>query len=270
MTVEEYQEKKQAKIDRYRDLADKNKNEAENLWNQGSNMASVIPFGQPILVGHHSENRDRNYRNKIDNKFRKSIEIEEKATYYEEKAERMESNSTIFTDDPEAGGKLAEKIKRLENNQIIMKSANKIIKSNKPDAVKIDELVKLNFTESQAVKLLNPTNFGGAGFPCFTLTNNNANINRLKKRLNYVEKLASVGTSEIEINGIKIVDNQDQNRLQIFFPDIPSPEVRSELKHSGFRWSPTNKAWQSYRSASANWKAKQIVNKLNEVKNGLE
>jgi len=265
MTIEEYQERKQSKIDRYKELAEKNKNEASSLWDQGEKMASVIPFGQPILVGHHSEGRDRNYRAKIDNKFRKSIETEEKATYYEEKAERMENNNSIFSDDPEAGEKLAEKIKRLEHNQEIMKSVNKIIKSNKPDAVKIDELIKLNFTESQAVKLLQPDFCGRVGFPSYALTNNNANINRLKKRLNYVEKLASVETSEIEINGIKIVDNQDLNRLQIFFPDIPSPEIRSELKHSGFRWSPTNKAWQSYRSASANWKAKQIVNKLNEV-----
>lgn len=265
MTVEEYQEKKQSKIDRYKELAEKNKNEASALWDQGNKMASVIPFGQPILVGHHSENRDRNYRNKIDNKFRKSIEIEEKATYYEEKAEKMESNNAIFTDDPEASEKIADKIKRLENNQNIMKLSNKIIKSNKPDAVKIDELIKLNFTESQAVKLLLPDFCGRLGFPSYALTNNNANINRLKKRLNYVEKLASVGTSEIEINGVKIIDNQDANRLQIFFPDIPSPEIRTELKRSGFRWSPTNKAWQSYRSASANWKAKEIVNKLNEV-----
>ena len=28
-------------------------------------MASVIPFGQPILVGHHSERRDRSYRDRI-------------------------------------------------------------------------------------------------------------------------------------------------------------------------------------------------------------
>lgn len=265
MTIEEYQERKQSKIDRYRELAEKNKNESSALWDQGNKMASVIPFGQPILVGHHSENRDRNYRNKIDNKFRKSIEIEEKATYYEEKAERMESNNAIFSDDPEAGEKIAEKIKRLENNQNIMKLSNKIIKSNKPDAVKIDELIKLNFTESQAVKLLAPDFCGRLGFPSYALTNNNANINRLKKRLTYVEKLASVETSEIEINGVKIVDNQDANRLQIFFPNIPSPEIRTELKRSGFRWSPTNKAWQSYRSAQANWKAKEIVNKLNEV-----
>ena len=28
----------------------------------GDKALSVIPFGQPILIGHHSEKRDRNYR----------------------------------------------------------------------------------------------------------------------------------------------------------------------------------------------------------------
>lgn len=50
-------------------------------------MASIIPFGQPILVGHHSEQRDRNYRDRIHNTFGKAFAEQDKAAYYHSKAE---------------------------------------------------------------------------------------------------------------------------------------------------------------------------------------
>jgi hypothetical protein len=50
-------------------------------------MASIIPFGQPILGGHHSEKRDRNYRDKIHNTYGKAFELQDKVGYYKDKAE---------------------------------------------------------------------------------------------------------------------------------------------------------------------------------------
>jgi hypothetical protein len=62
MTVDQYEEKKQAKIERLEDAANRAQGNANSLHAQAQSMASVIPFGQPILVGHHSEGRDRRYR----------------------------------------------------------------------------------------------------------------------------------------------------------------------------------------------------------------
>jgi hypothetical protein len=67
--------------------AEKAETRSEQLYNNAKDMASVIPFGQPILVGHYSERRDRNYRARIDNKFRQSFQEQDKANYYEQKAE---------------------------------------------------------------------------------------------------------------------------------------------------------------------------------------
>ena len=62
---------------------------------------------------------------------------------------------------------------------------------------------------------------------------------------------------EFEFYGGKIVDNIPENRLQIFFDDKPEAEVRTRLKRNGFRWAPSNGAWQSYRNHhTLNW-AKQ-------------
>lgn len=43
---------------------------------------------------------------------------------------------------------------------------------------------------------------------------------------------------------IKIVNNTALKRVQLFFPDKPSDDVRSDLKAHGWRWSPRNFCWQ--------------------------
>ena len=74
-----YEIKKQARIDRLRERADKARKEASSRYETARKMGSVIPMGQPILVGHHSEKRDRNYRARIDTNYRKGYEAGEKA-----------------------------------------------------------------------------------------------------------------------------------------------------------------------------------------------
>ena len=74
-----YQQMREAKQARYEELAEKNHKLANEQFEQAIKMGEVIPFGQPILVGHHSERGDRNYRKKIDRKMEKSFETNDKA-----------------------------------------------------------------------------------------------------------------------------------------------------------------------------------------------
>ena len=60
-----YEERRQGRIDRLHSRAEKAQTNSNTLYTDGQKMASVIPFGQPILVGHHSEKGDRAFRNKI-------------------------------------------------------------------------------------------------------------------------------------------------------------------------------------------------------------
>ena len=257
MTPEEYQERKQAKIDRCRELATKKGDNADALYNEAKRMSDVIPFGQPILVGHHSEGRDRNFRNRIHNKFGKSFEEQGKSDYYEKKADRLENNNSISSDDPEAVIKLKEKIKGLEDSQELMKKVNSEYK-------KTQDLNKTSLDPKMVADILRTWEimpyYKGKPFQSYSLSNNNGNIKRCKDRLKILEKQSNEETSEKEINGIRIVENIDENRLQIFFPDIPSPETRKELKSNGFRWSPYNKCWQRHRSNTATYKAERIIN----------
>ena len=259
-----YEERRQRKIARAKELAQKAEAESEQRYKSAKQIGDCIPFGQPILVGHHSEGRHRRDLNRIDNNMRKSIEADEKAKYYTNKAKNLENNNVISSDDPEAITKLQEKLAGLERNQELMKACNKIIKSKKlSDIEKVEQMQEQGLTEPQAVKMLEPDYCGRIGFASFNLTNNNANMKTVKTRIAILQRRSEQQTTEKEINGIKLVDNVEDNRLQAFFPGKPSEEVRSKLKHSGFRWSPRNGCWQSYRGYHYRRQLEDICNSFN-------
>ena len=103
-----YEEKKQAKIDRYEELAEKNRAAGEALLENTREERNQIPFGQPILVGHHSEKRHRNHLNRMNNRDDKGFELLKKAEHYERKAKSAQDSNSISGDDPEAVLKLKE------------------------------------------------------------------------------------------------------------------------------------------------------------------
>lgn len=106
--------------------------------------------------------------------------------------------------------------------------------------------------------------FGGIGFESYQLKNNNANIRRVKQRIAELEAQADDETTEQEKYGVKIVDNVDENRIQLFFPGKPSQTTRTALKRNGFRWSRYNVCWQAYRTAA--WKVDSILEIYKEAK----
>lgn len=250
-----FEERKERRIENAKQMAIKNQKLSEQLHAKAKQMSSVIPFGQPILVGHHSEKSDRRYRDKIHNTFGKSFEAAEKADYYDEKAKNIENNTAISSDDPHAITKLKEKLTNLEKLQSFMKAANKCIRTKNKDA-----FLKLEYGSEESWQKLNtPDYLNRLGFPSYALTNNMANIRRINKRVQQLEKLESLTTTEITIGDNRIVANVEANRVQIFFPAKPEESIRHQLKQNGFRWSPSEGAWQRHLSSYAFHIAKEMI-----------
>jgi hypothetical protein len=252
-----FEEKRQAKIERLESRAASKQSEASQAWDTAHKMADVIPFGQPILVGHHSEQADRRYRGRIDNKYFQAVHLEAEARSLEQRAEAARNNTAIFSDDPNATEKLEDKLQRLEKRQSMMVQANKLLR--KKD---IQGLLDMGFTESNVKKMQEPGFMGTIGFAKWELSNNNAVIRNVKLRIEQLNKKNTQHTSEIELNGVRIVDNVEDNRLQLFFDGKPSESTRSELKHAGYRWTPSVGCWQAYRKQWALEQAKTIINKI--------
>jgi hypothetical protein len=89
------QERARQKAERlagYASNAEKRSNEAYKNADL-SEGSTGIPFGQPILVGHHSERRQRKVLERADNAMRKSIEESDKAKNYERRAKYWEDKA---------------------------------------------------------------------------------------------------------------------------------------------------------------------------------
>ena len=252
MPRDDYYQIQAQKAERYQELAEKAENKSNSLFKSAHDMAECIPFGQPILVGHHSEKRDRNFRERIGRTFEKSMEENDKAKYYAGKAARAESPTAISSDAPDAIELLKEKLTKLETNRDRFKAINKIILSRRKDYTKdqkVQDLIKqIGISEKSALGLFEPDCCGRIGIPNYMLTNDGASIREIKKRIELLEKNNQIPTSEYMIGDIRIVDSAEDNRVIIFFPSIPDQDMRKKLKSCGFRWSPTAGAWQAYRT----------------------
>ncbi|MBR9871479.1 MAG: DUF3560 domain-containing protein [Gammaproteobacteria bacterium] len=239
----DYQEQQEARKDRLQDRAKRAHTESEATYNQAKAMASVIPFGQPILVGHHSEQRDRRYRERIHNTFGQAFALDDKAKHYERKAANI-GNSGIASNDPEAIKKLKAKLQKLENLQMLMKLANKALKKGDNAT-----LAELGFDEGQIAELRKPDFAGRVGFASYQLQNNGAEIRRTKKRIEELELLRNSKPLEFENEDFSIcIDN---GRVVVKFPGgKPSAEVCSMMKAVAFKWSRYQGAW--VRKATGN------------------
>lgn len=254
----DYYQKQEAKIERFQELATKNANKAQALHDQAHRMADVIPFGQPILIGHYSEKSDRSYRARIRNTFERAAETSDKADYYKNRADNALNNNAVSSDAPDAIELLKEKLQNLKASHEMMIAGNKIIRSKKlTNDQKIAELVKIGMSEGRAKGTLIDDDCGELGFPRYAITNSGANIRNVEKRIELLEKQRNDITTETTIGDITITNSVEDNRIMITFLGIPDESIRARLKSDGFRWSPSNGAWQAYRTAA--WKIPGII-----------
>lgn len=254
----DFHQRRENRIEHAENMASKKEAESTELYLRSTEMASVIPMGQPILIGHHSERRDRNYREKIHNTMGRSVEASNKAGYYADRAESIKNNEAIFSDDPEALQKLEAKLKSMSDLADFMKAANVCIRKKDRDG-----FLRLPMaSEKTWEELHSEKRFGGFGFAGFTLSNNSAERRRLKQRIEKLKKLQETAVLDLMINSVRIFENREANRLQIIFEDKPAAEIIKQLKSSGFRWCRSEGAWQRHISNSAIYCAKLIVNSL--------
>jgi hypothetical protein len=75
------------RADRFEVYSDKRAADADRARDAVSAIADNIPFGQPILVGHHSEKHARRDAEKIDNGMRKAVRMWETSKYWTRRAE---------------------------------------------------------------------------------------------------------------------------------------------------------------------------------------
>lgn len=233
--VADYEERKQAKIDRLHERAQKAREQGAQLQAEFIGNDDIAYWTQPI----HNTSAGRAFerqRERVRNRFEKGMEVIQTATAYEDRAEAMATNHAISSDDPEAIAKLQAKIDELEKAHARKKAANSALRLKNAEKGNA-KLAELGYTEKQIQALRN-----GGGFASWSLSSDNAEIKRCRERIEEIQSRAElVGWSFV---GGEVVANKSEDRYQVIFDDIPDDETRTALKKSGFRWSRNNGAWQ--------------------------
>lgn len=168
----------------------------------------------------------------------------------------MSYNHAISSDDPNAIEKLTEKLETCQKRQEYMKTVNSYYRKHgtalgcpgvsEETAKKMDEAVRTGYLREKAP------------FASYELSGNNAEIRRLKQRIEQLSHNKEVGYTGWKFNGGEAVANTDNNRLQLFFDEKPSEEQRITLKHNGFHWSPSEGAWQRQLNDNAIYAASRL------------
>lgn len=253
---QDYAERKQAKIDRLTEAACKAEQESEVAYKRGKAIAANIPFGQPILVGHHSEKHARADAQRIENAYLKTYESAEKAEYFAKRAAAVENNTAISSDDPDSIEKLQEKIDRLTAKKEFCKAVNAYYRKHKTCKGFVGAQGVL--TDELAAKLDAYAADGYQPVAGYELTSLNQRIRAAQERIARLKVAETMPDETIEFDGGEIESSSELNRVIIRFYDRQSEEVTAQLKRNGFKWSPTSKGWQRLRTPWALRLAKEL------------
>lgn len=182
--------------------------------------------------------------------------------YLEAYARRIKSllyyDAPIKASDDDAIERLEDKISDLEASRDLMKAINvhyrkfgnmEDFELDIPDTLQhhIDFRIKNNLV---------------FGTSLFDTSNTNAELRRCKQRLEKLKELKSQETTETETELFTIVENTDIMRLQLIFEDKPDETTRNVLKHWGFKWSPSNMAWQRQLTDNAKFALRMVTEEL--------
>ena len=85
--------------------------------------------------------------------------------------------------------------------------------------------------------------------PLFLLTNNNANIRRVRQRIDDLKNRSEFVGWTFPGGEAKI--NEAENRLQLLLMKKPPEDQRRALKSEGFKWAPSQGAWQRQLNQNA-------------------
>jgi antirestriction protein ArdC len=162
----------------------------------------------------------------------------------------------ISADDPQAIQKLEAKLEKLQAAQDNMKAVNAYYRKHKT----LDGCPNLSAERIEAMKadMSSQWHIEDKPYPSWALSNNNAEIRRIKGRIAELTKKQETAYAGWEFDGGKVEANREDNRLQIYFEEKPDEKTREALKENGFRWSPKAGAWQRQLNDNAIYAADRL------------
>lgn len=230
--------------------------ESQRRYDAADRIGKLIPMGQPIQVGHHSEQRHRADLNKIDRHMRASIDARDRAAELSARAAAVGTGG-ISSDDPAALDKLRAELAQLQATQAQMKQVNGLLRKGDRSG-----LLALGLSEAQIDRLSTPDFSGRTGYPAYALSNNSANIRRVAKRIADLEARPAAVASIAPLAGDGWRITVEDNRVCLAFDARTTREQHRDLHRQGFLWSHTRRAYVRKYSAVAVQLAQEFVERI--------
>ncbi len=200
---------------------------------QAHRIADMIPLGQPILVGHHSERRHRRDLDRIDSNMARGCDSLHMAEHHVGKAAGLQCqlDSSIFSDDPDAVDALRRRIAGLEAKRDRIKAYNASCRRGARDLSLLDSaerehIVSLARVAPYAIR-------GNGAFPSYVLSNLGADIRRNQERVADLERRARRTERAATAGGLVIEGGE---WVRVTFAEKPARPILDALKAAGFRW----------------------------------
>lgn len=162
----------------------------------------------------------------------------------------------IRQDDPQAIPKLQKKLDGLVKAQETMKAVNAYYRKHGT----LDGCPHLSPDNIENLKadMASSWHYEKKPFQSWELSNNNAEIHRVRQRIESLTRAKETVYVGWEFDGGHVEANREQSRLQVFFDDKPDADTRQQLKEHGFRWAPSVGAWQRLLNGNAYYAADRI------------
>ena len=163
----------------------------------------------------------------------------------------------IRQDDPQAIPKLQKKLDDLEKAQETMKAVNAYYRKHGT----LDGCPHLSPENIENLKadMASGWHYENKPFQSWELSNNNAEIRRVRQRIESLTRANEVAYVGWKFDGGHVEANREQGRLQVFFDGKPEADARQQLKENGFRWAPSVGAWQRLLNDNAYYASDRIA-----------
>jgi hypothetical protein len=174
---------------------------SEAAFDRAHEVASGIPFGQPILVGHHSEGRARRDQARIEGGMRAGVENARAAEDHRSKAAGLESQlaRTVFSDDVDAVERLSEQVRDLEAARDRIKAYNASCRRGRPDESLLDERQRADI---ETIRRVAPYQVGKNGsFPGYTTASLGQRIREKKQRIATFMRERAAAEAGVRVGG---------------------------------------------------------------------
>lgn len=170
----------------------------------------------------------------------------------------------IMSDDARAVEKLQMKLEALEREQDHMKAVNAWWRKHKT----LDGCPELTEAQREEVKadMARGWRVGDNPYPAWALSNNNANIHRVRERIESLKKEQERREQPTEEahDGYILRENAEACRIQFVFDGKPEEGMRAILKSNGFRWAPSEGAWQRMLNDNGRSAAQRVIKEMGE------